>query len=92
MALRQTLLTKLLSPAGDDENEESPQRIKLVDLTDPVLQSTGLDNTIMLIAMHDFMHNTGQRKMIGVYSWAVFWAIANMKSSQQLPGISLPLV
>jgi hypothetical protein len=72
MALRQTLLTKLLSPAGDDENEESPRRIKLVDLTDPVLQSTGLDNAIMVIAMHDFTRNTGGRKMIGGYQLTGF--------------------
>lgn len=73
MALRQTLLTKLLSPAGDDENEETRRRIKLVDLTDPVLQSTGLDNAIIVIAMHDFMRSTGGRKMIGVYSLTVVW-------------------
>jgi hypothetical protein len=73
MALRQTLLTKLLSPAGDDDNEETPRRIKLVDLTDPVLQSTGLDSAIMVIAMHDFMRSTGGRKIIGGYSLAVFF-------------------
>jgi hypothetical protein len=72
MALRQTLLTKLLSPSGDDENEETPRRIRLVDLTDPVLQSTGLDNAIMVVAMHDFVRGAGGRKMIGVSQLTVF--------------------
>jgi hypothetical protein len=65
MALRQTLLTKLLSPAGDDGIEDTSRRITLVDLTDPILQSTELDSSIMVIAMRDFIRSTPGRKMIG---------------------------
>jgi hypothetical protein len=65
MALRQTLLTKMLSPAGEDELEETSRRITLVDLTDRILQSTGLDNAIMAIVIRDFIRSTTGRKVIG---------------------------
>ncbi|KIM24813.1 hypothetical protein M408DRAFT_229474 [Serendipita vermifera MAFF 305830] len=64
IALRQTLLTKLLSPAGVEDPEDMARQITLVDLTDPVLNSTRLDSVIMDIAVHDFLRHTAERKMI----------------------------
>ena len=66
MALRQTLLTKLLSPRLDDIHEEEPRRVTLVDLTDSVLWSTALDSAIMDIALCDFISSTRGKKMIGM--------------------------
>ncbi|KIM24811.1 hypothetical protein M408DRAFT_229464 [Serendipita vermifera MAFF 305830] len=40
------------------------RRITLVDLTDPVLNSTRLDSAIMDIAVHDFLRHSAERKMI----------------------------
>jgi len=66
MALRQTLLTKLLSPRLDNIHEEKRRRITLLDLTDSVLCSTALDSAIMDIALFDFISSTSGKKMIGM--------------------------
>jgi hypothetical protein len=93
MALRQTLLTKLLSPAGEDELEETSRRITLVDLTDPILQSTGIDNAIMTIAIRDSIRSNPGRKMIGARPCTGYWTLTNnTSSSQQLSAVSLLFV
>ncbi|KIM20705.1 hypothetical protein M408DRAFT_124315 [Serendipita vermifera MAFF 305830] len=66
IALRQTLLTKLLSPAGDEDPEDMVRQITLVDLTDSVLNSTRLDSAIMDIAVHNFLRHSTERKTIGL--------------------------
>jgi hypothetical protein len=68
MALRQTILMKLLSPVVENAHQDKPRQTTLVDLTDPVLRTTGLDSSIMDIAFHDFIRSSGGRKMIGALS------------------------
>ena len=64
MALRQTILTKLLSTATEEASKEiSP--VEIVDLTDPVLDSAGIDGTIMDMALQTFLRRDGGKKMIG---------------------------
>jgi hypothetical protein len=67
MALRQTLLTALLTPPPDANR--SPfwmERVSLLDLTDPVLASTGLDTVLMDMTLREFMVPVeGTKKLIG---------------------------
>jgi hypothetical protein len=63
MALRQTLLTRLLSPISEEPHDD--WRITMVDLTDPVLRSTGLDCSILDVALHDFVQGDAGKKLIG---------------------------
>jgi hypothetical protein len=68
MALRQTLLTKLLTPVVENAHQDKPRQTTLIDLTDPILRSTGLDGSIMDIALYNFIRSSGGRKMIGALS------------------------
>jgi hypothetical protein len=63
IALRETLLTRLLSPTSEEPHEDG--RMTVIDLTDPVLRSTGLDTSILDIALHDFVQSPGGKKLIG---------------------------
>jgi hypothetical protein len=63
MALRETLLTRLLSPTSEEQHEDWPMTV--VDLTDPLLRSTGLDSSILDVALHDFVQSHGGKKLIG---------------------------
>ena len=69
MALRQTLLTRLLSTTLEEPHED--RQLTVVDLTDPVLRNTGLDSAIMDIALHDFIQSPGGKKLIGAL-WLSF--------------------
>jgi hypothetical protein len=67
MALRQTLLTALLAPPPDaTRNPLWMERISVLDLTDPVLASTGLDTVLMDMALREFVVPVeGTKKLIG---------------------------
>jgi hypothetical protein len=67
MALRQTLLTALLAPPPDATRKPLwMERISVLDLTDPVLASTGLDNVLMDMMLREFMVPVeGTKKLIG---------------------------
>jgi len=63
LALRQTLLTRLLSLTLEELPED--RQMTVVDLTDAVLRNTGLDSAIMDVALHDFVQSPGGKKLIG---------------------------
>ena len=67
MALRQTLLTAVLSPPPDaTRNPFWMERVSVLDLTDPILASTGLDTVLMDMALREFMVPVeGTRKLVG---------------------------
>jgi hypothetical protein len=65
ITLRQTLLLKLLSPLVEDAHQDKPPQVVLVDLTDPILWNTGLDSSIMDIAVYDFIRSRRGRQLIG---------------------------
>ena len=62
MALRQTLLMKLLSTEPQSHRSE---QVTVIDLTDSLLHSTGLDGPIMDIALHEFITSEDGSKMLG---------------------------
>ena len=79
IALRQTLLTELLSPYEDDlihPNVQGPLHSLnnvVLDLADPILCSTRLDGVLMDIALHAFLNpstDQTERTMIGENSLA----------------------
>ena len=65
MALRLTILIKLLSTTTEKASKYTSP-VEIVDLTDPVLFSTGVDSTIMDIALQTFLRRAGGKKMIGM--------------------------
>ena len=63
MALRQTILTSLVQPPNISL---SPDDDIVIDLWDPILSRTGLDNVLMDMLLHQFLlHPSKRRQMLG---------------------------
>lgn len=66
MAMRQTLLTMLLSASSAWPDSLPSQRV-IVDLSDPILSGVSLDHIMMDMALQQFLiSSSGGRKMIGM--------------------------
>ncbi|KAG8830777.1 hypothetical protein FRC20_008280 [Serendipita sp. 405] len=69
MALRQTILAELLSSQDDIQLSSifDLQREIIVDLSDPILSKTRLDEVLMDIALWSFLkHHEGKKSLIGM--------------------------
>lgn len=64
MALRQTLLTTLISTEKEDPIFEGSHTV-LIDLTDLVLSSTGMDAVLINIVLRNFLETEPATGMIG---------------------------
>jgi len=68
MALRQTILTALLSSPDSSQSDTTPLSSDdvVVDMLDPILRQTGLENTLMDMSLRQFLHNsTTPRHLLG---------------------------
>ncbi|KAG8769983.1 hypothetical protein FRC16_006511 [Serendipita sp. 398] len=69
MALRQTILAELLSSQDDIQLSsifDSQQEI-VVDLSDPILSKTRLDEVLMDIVLWSFLkHHEGKKSLVGM--------------------------
>jgi len=68
MALRQTVLTALLSSPDFDHPDVTPlsNNDVVIDMLDPILHQTGLENTLMDMSLQQFLHGSETpRQLLG---------------------------